>query len=795
MVSKGRVRLSDRSGGGGISDTRRLLAVLLRERKLVLGILGAVITISIVYTILAAKVYQSSSTVRINTSFTDTPTPLFLDQIRNSGPIINPLQSELEVLRSRSLASTVAGILMDQRYIDAEHHVPIFLVQADQREETPDTVAPKDLVIIRLMKSVSFDPVRESDLIRITAKSGDPREAALVANTYASAYYDRAINSSRSKSRSTRLFLEAQLKEKQRALAAAEDTLRSYMQTKGVVSLDDESRRVVAQLSDLEASRNAADIGILTLEQTTRSYKSQMADQEKKVAESIGESGDPYIHQMQEQLAKLEVERDLALSQSRNSNSKEFYSEKIKEVDAQIAALRSKLRSRTDEYIRGILPAGDRPDQGEPASYLRQIKQKRLEAEIEIQSLRTRRNALDNAVRDYTRQFERIPAKNIEYARLERERRSIERLYLLIEDKHNEASLVEQSEFGFVEIVDPAVVPVEASSPRIILNLAIGVVLGLCLGVGVAIGREQFDPRVQTPDDLRKSGYTVLATIMNRNIDHRGYRRRDGRRKTGADHPPASWDDLVSVAFPFASGAESFRHMRTNLQGIRREHPARIILFTSPNPGEGKTTSIANLAVVLTQIDKSVVLLDADLRKPALHRVFDVKREPGLSNVLNENLKPESVVQRTNVNGLSIITCGAVPANPGELLSSDAMGKMIDRLAQAYDYVLIDSAPVLATADPLVLARMTDLVVIVVAAGDTRINELDLTVEALGEVCEGKPGIVVNKFDLQHAYGMTYGRHAYGHYQYEYAAKSGDHDSGQRTGRSGGSPGGANESK
>jgi capsular exopolysaccharide synthesis family protein len=235
--------------------------------------------------------------------------------------------------------------------------------------------------------------------------------------------------------------------------------------------------------------------------------------------------------------------------------------------------------------------------------------------------------------------------------------------------------------------------------------------------------------------------------------------------------------------------------MRTNLQNLRRERPVKTILFTSSNPGEGKTTSIANLAVVLAQMDKTVILLDADLRKPTIHLVFDVKLEPGLSNALANNLKPESVIQRTKIDRLSVISCGDIPGNPGELLSSDAMKKMLDRLTQSYDYVLIDSPPVFAAADPIVLARMSDLVVVVVAAGDTRTNELESTVEALGEVNDGKPGVVVNKFDLQYAYGMTYGRHAYGHYRYEYSKKSENSDRGQGTGQEGPAPGGVVESK
>ncbi len=795
MSSRGSVRPSDKNDKARSSDARKFLAILLRERKLILGILGVAFVGSIVFTIFAPRVYQSSTTVRINTSFTDTPTPLFLDQVRSSGPAINPLQSELEVLRSRSLADTVAGILIDQSRADSTRQVPILFVQINRGAGARDTIAPRDLIIKRLMASIVFEPLRESDLIRITGKSESPAEAALLANTYSSAYYERTINSSRSKSRSTRMFLEMQLKDKQRELTEAEDTLRTYMQAKGVVSLDEESKRVVNQLSDLEASRNASDIAIQTLEQTDRTYTTQMADQEKKVAESIGESGDPYIRQVQEQLATLEVERDVARSQTQSGAAKGLYVEKLKEVDARIAALRASLRSRTDKFIQGVLPAGDKPDQGEPASYLRQIKQKRLEAELDIQSQTAKRAALDKAVRDYTKQFQRIPAKNIEYARLERNRRSIEKLYLLIQEKYNQAGLLEQSEFGFAEIIDLAVVPADASSPRVFLNLALGVVLGRCLGVGVAVGRERLAPRVQPPDDLKKSGYSVLATIMRHDAGQKKPRWWNSRLKSGPGSPHTPWNNLVTVAYPFASAAESFRYMRTNLQNLRRERPVKTILFTSSNPGEGKTTSIANLAVVLAQMDKTVILLDADLRKPTIHLVFDAKLEPGLSNALANNLKPESVIQRTKIDRLSVISCGDIPGNPGELLSSDAMKKMLDRLTQSYDYVLIDSPPVFAAADPIVLARMSDLVVVVVAAGDTRTNELESTVEALGEVNDGKPGVVVNKFDLQYAYGMTYGRHAYGHYRYEYSKKSEISDRGQGTGQEGPAPGGVVESK
>ena len=231
-------------------------------------------------------------------------------------------------------------------------------MSATEDQPAGATLAPLEVVSGRVSGAVDFDPVRESDIITITAKSKNAREAALLANTFAEAYRDRNIYMSRAKSRSFREFLEAQAREKRRLLEETEGSLQDYMEKQGVVSLDDESKRMIDQLAQLEATAGCdRDIALKELENTLASYQEQLPQQETNLARVVGEASDTYIKQMQEQLAQLEVQRDMTVVQNPSSAGREILNEKVKEIDQQIASLRLKLQKRTDDFLRTLTPS------------------------------------------------------------------------------------------------------------------------------------------------------------------------------------------------------------------------------------------------------------------------------------------------------------------------------------------------------------------------------------------------------------------------------------------------------
>ncbi len=744
------------------------LAIMLRGRWIIVISFLAVVAGAIIYTKLSEPVYQATCQVMLSRGARGT---LFVDQtpVEGNKTIV---QNELAVLNSRSLADSVAVRLMRRKYLDEGKASLIPALVVEQQEAPRDSTELVDLVSGRVMGSMDFEPVRDSDIIKITAQSKNARESALLANTYAEAYRDRNIFMSRNKTRSFREFLESQANEKRKALEETEGTVKDYMEQQGIVSLDDEAKSLIDQLASLEAQRDAADINLKEMENALENYQEQLPQQETNVARSVGEASDTYIRQMQEQLARLEVQRDMTVVQNPSSAGRDILNEKVREVDQQIAALRMKLQKRTDDFLRTLTPSQGGVD--DAAGYLKSVKQRIIETEINVQSLLAKKRALNEAISDYERKFDRIPARSLQLARLQRQRLSNEKLFLMVEEKYNETNITEQSNIGYIEIMERASIPGRPSSPKPLINLMIGILLGLAVGILAAFVKEYSDVRVQTPEDLKRRGHTPLSPIMN--IDDE-VARLGGQKITARDKGVDA--HLVTVSFPFSSIAESYRQVRTNLQFTKVGTPAHTLMLTSPTQGEGKSTTAANLAVAFAQTGKNVLLVDADLRRPMLHSLFRIERGEGLTELLTGGAILERVVQHTNVENLDLLPSGDIPPNPAEVLGSDEMREFVAAAMKKYEMVLFDTSPVLAVTDPAVVSTMTDGTVMVVSAGTTRVQDLQQAVELLEGVGGKVVGVVLNNFDPRRAYGVPF-RRARGKYGsgYYYGKPGGDGEAG-----------------
>jgi capsular exopolysaccharide synthesis family protein len=733
--------------------------IIMRGKWIVFLSLIAATGVSAIYTFMAKPVYESSARVLIDMQGSKGSMPFSFDVSGTAA--INKITNELEILKSQSLMQTVAQALLERKTLAPGGKEFISIIQMVSEGESLRVIAPPTEIMERLEKAVDFTPIRESDIIKISARSNDPREAALIANVYAESYVERNVNASRNRSRSVREFLQSQREAKKKVLDSAETSLQRYMQTSGTVALDDETKKVVEQLSQLEANRDAIAVEISSRQKTLDSYKSELARQEPAVARSIGESNDAYVRLLQEQLANLEVQRDVIIAQNPSLMGRKIYDDKLKEINEQITSLKARLQSRTSQFLKSIVPSAA----GEgSAGYLAQTRQKVIEQQIELDGLAARERALSAVISSYEDQFGRIPQKSIDLARHQRARLSSEKLYLLVEEKFNEASITEKSEFGYVDIVDPAIVLIKPVSPKVLLNLIVGVVLGLGLGLLIVVVRERMDTRIWTAGDLKRFGFASIATI-SRMVEERG---KDG--KASAKPGGKSFDPhLVAYHSPLSFLAESYRLLRTNVQYADLERPLKSVMVTSANPSEGKSTSVANLALAFSQAEKKVLLVDADMRRPSLHRFFNLRRSPGLTEYVSGNSDLDEVVQKNVVKNLDMICSGTAPANPAEVSGSHGMRAFIKLATQIYDIVLFDSAPVLAVTDAAAFAREVDGTVLVVSSGDTAGPEIERAMEALNTVGAKVLGVVLNNFDPTRAYGGNYGPYRRSRYGYRYS--------------------------
>ncbi|MEZ5225054.1 MAG: polysaccharide biosynthesis tyrosine autokinase [Ilumatobacteraceae bacterium] len=295
---------------------------------------------------------------------------------------------------------------------------------------------------------------------------------------------------------------------------------------------------------------------------------------------------------------------------------------------------------------------------------------------------------------------------------------------------------------GGAELLTPAEVPAAPASPKPINAAVLAIIAGLLLGAIAAFVLEYLDDSILGPADLAKLGDApaMLAAVPD---------------ETPPDARP------ISLSTPDSFVVEAYRTLRTNVQFLGIERDMQVIQVTSAVPGEGKSTTAANLAAVLSQTGRTVVLVDADLRKPTVHRAFGVARTYGLTtNLAGEIL--DLTLQRTT-DGPDVLVAGPIPPNPSELLSSHQMGALVNELRARYDYVVVDAAPVLAVSDALALAQFVDGVLVVVQSNHTSVPRVRNALEALDQVSAPVVGLVLNRIDPRKAdleayqYGSTYG--------------------------------------
>ena len=743
--------LSQNIDNGQMLDVWRLFNIVLRGKRIILAVFILVFTGTAIYTHTIKKVYAASASVLIDKRG---QSPIVSTQLYDLSGMSDEkdIQNELEILHSRLLAENVAKILLETQIVDTTTMESIEIIKKfEEREGSVEYATPREIVD-RLLAAVSFDPVANSNVVKITAMRHSATEAALLANTYAAAYYTRNLYVSRTRSRSVREFLDGQMNEQQQKLATAENELQAYMQTHKIVSLDEEAKKVIAQLAQLEASRDAADIDIQSMTKTMESYKQEVVVQEPDIAKAIEQVNDSYITLLQEQIAKLEVERDVTVSQNSGASNQDMYKQRLNEINVQVAQLRTKLQARTAEFLKSIIPEGvGGGPSGSPRTFLSEAKMKIIELRIQIQQMKAKRDALSGVIVGYEKQFNSLPQKTIDFARLERTRLSNEKLYLFLNENFNEAKVKEKSDFGYIYIIDPAIVPVDPISPRVTWNLFLGMIAGLGLGIVVAYLRERINARVGTPDDMKNRGYNVLTSIplMNSEI------RKSGGKPTIEINGQQIDVHLITYIKPLSYIAESYRKLRVNIQYARIDQTISTLLVTSPDPGDGKSTTVANLAITFAQAGKRVLIICTDFRKPTLHATFNVEKEPGLIEVLHGFIPLESVIHHTYVEGLDLIACGSNPVNTSDILGSQKMKELIDRLKKKkkYDIIVFDSPPLLMTTDPLVLSLLVDGMIMVVSSGKTLIASLDRAHEAIQAVKSRYIGVVINNFNLWTAPG------------------------------------------
>lgn len=726
--------MNNNSNNGNLSNetqhTLRDYVNLIRLNLLPIIIITlTALMVAIIYAVNAPNIYKSITVLKITKPQGNILEAPLIPEFQDFGSD-RFIANEIEILKSYRLREKVAYALIDSFKASAKKNKFALIVQDDDKGTVPRT-KDVDAIISLLGGNVSTDQKRGLDIVDITVESTSPREAALIANLYADSYKEINLSYNRQQLTSIKEFLAQQKEEKLSELGQVEETVKNYQEQRGIVQLPDQAKALIEQSTDFESKMNATKIDLTIAEKTLNQYKNELAKQDPEIKNYIESfATEPYIKNLQLQIADLKTQRDRAVSGSTGSTRK---SEMITGIDSKINALKEQLNNQLSVYRAGVLSSS--PEE------IKDLTKKVLEEEVKYQSLLASFKKLSEIVSDYDKRLNKLPTSTIDMARLQREQTAYEKLYILVEERYQQAIINEQSVPGNVFIVDKGLVPKTPSKPNRLLIVIVGLILGFGLGVSFAFVRNHFDNTIKTPEDIQNKNINILAWIP---------------QIEGLDNGNKDFEFIVAKK-PDSSASEAYRALRTRIKFSKIDKETlKTLLITSPTSQEGKTTTSVNLAGSMAHANLKTLLLDADLRKPRVHNVFNSKRFPGFTDYFFGQTSYNEIIRTTDVNNLSYISAGTIPPNPSEILSSPQMEAFLEKLKDQFDYIIIDSPPLIAVTDAEILAQVVDGTVLVVSANVTEMDLLEKSVEILNRDKSTFLGVLLNNFSYRSGYSSYY---------------------------------------
>ncbi len=698
----------------------------------IISIVAGSLIIAIIYAVNARDIYKSTATLKVVKPQGNILYSPVIPEFQDFGND-RFLANEIEVLKTFNTRERVSKSLVETfNSVGVKDSFYILLDLSSAFQETKAELLPVEGIAERLLSSVSIDQKRGLDIIEISVESPSPYEAALIANSYSNEYQILNLEVNRNQLTIVKNFLLEQKKEKQYQLNDAEETLRKFQEKGGVIALDEQANNLISQLSNFEAQKNAAQIELMASDKILTQYKRELEEQNPRLADYLRSlSSEAYFKSLQEQLVKLEVNRDIALS---NKNTVENNIELINNYDQKIRDLKNKLNSKVEEIKSGIFASS-------PAE-VKELSQKMIEEEVHNQALKISVSELEKIVKSYEDKFNRLPKTAIELARYQRGRESLEKLYTLVEEKYQEALINEQSQPGNVLIIDNARRPSAPSKPNRFLIIIVGLILGSGLAFGYILIRNYFDNTIKTPEDLQSRNIPFLGWVPQF----------EAVGKNGA-----FGNEFVVAKKPDSMAGEAFRTIRTRIQLTRLDKDAlKTILITSSAPQEGKTVVGINLGGSFAQANRKTLVIDCDLRKPRVHEIFENKRIPGLIDYLFGQIPLSEIIHKAEMDNLYYITSGIIPPNPAEMLESEKMRQFLSEMRKIYDIVILDSPPIIAVTDAEILATLVDGTILIVSADTTESELMERSVELIRKDKSSFIGTILNNFSYKSGYGSYY---------------------------------------
>jgi capsular exopolysaccharide synthesis family protein len=697
-----------------------------------LGVVGGVGT----WTFLQPPIFESSGQVLLQKQTDASALTGLAETLGELDPLSgksNPLETEKQILLSNPILEKVIRRL-------------------DLKNQKGEPLSPQEFY-----EQILVDPINDTDILRVRMQDVDADKATRIVNELMKVYVDNDLEVSRSDYKAAKVFILQNLPRTERQIRDAELKLRLFKESNGLVNLPAETASTVQGLAELEGAITKTKAEYLQAQMQLDGLNQQLGGVGSSQALAIGQLSESAG--VQSTLRELQAAEDqLAVSRTLlQPNHPELI-----DLEEKRASLQRTLDSRIVETIGTTANVSPGDLQFGKAVGLPLITEL-LKADVAAQSIAERLQSLEADYQAYQRRSTSLPRLEQVQSELERNLEVARLAFVKMRENLQLAELAESQNVGNVRILNHAVANDQPVAPKKSINLMMGVLLGLIAGTGVSLLIDSRDTRLRTIEDVRAvyNNHILLGTIPL------------FTKLKASENARASGLTLVMRDDPYSPVGETYRMLLTNLKFSRSDHPARTLVLSSALPGEGKSTTLANLALAIAEGGSRVLIIDADLRRPSQHQVWEIPNTYGLSNQLVEDRvgwgfnnqfiedsptnghglghplagETHSASKRGPIEvseGVEVLTAGAIPPNPTALLDSQRLRLIVEHYRSIYDYVLLDAPPLTVASDATIIGKVTDGLILVGRPNVVDRHAAQTVQEILKKLRQEVLGLVVN---------------------------------------------------
>lgn len=676
-------------------ELRIIWEIIKRRKWIIIQSFLIIALTSIIASFLITPVYEASGKVLIKTS--DTASSLLTNLgLGDISSILTGSETETETYIELATLEPVLSKVISK----------LQLRGSDENLLEPSELLKSNIILSTIFPSphVELTQVSDTDLFEIEAKSSDPEEAAMIANTLAEVYIEENLKQRNKEYRSARRFIENQIKGVKADYLQVLTEIKKFKLREKTVNIEKETKVAIDNIAELMKEKEDNIIDISEIRVKIETLKVQLSRQSETVVSGSAISENPQIEMLKRTISELGLQLTGALTEKRLDHPD------VVALKQKLKKAKAELKSEIDFFQ-------------ESSNDLQKLERELAASEVHLKGVN-----LD--IDKYLSLLYTIPEKAFAQSQLELKLSVSQELYSTLLEYLYEIGIAEAMTLSDISLVETAAVPdiEKPMSPNKVLNGTIGCFLGLMFGFGLAFLMDYSDDTIKTHDEAKEHGITILGTVPK-------------FKKVGSP--------LISQKDSKDPICESYRTVRNSLKFAALDKTVNSLLITSSIENEGKSTTTVNLGISISREGKEVLLIDTDLRRPALHEILGVSNSIGITTILTGEAKSEDTIKKIDIEGLSLLTSGPIPPDPGRMVESAKMRQLIKDLAQQFDTIILDSPPVLGSNDAIVMGGYVDSSILILESGKTSMRAFSQARELLKQANIEPIGTILNKARME----------------------------------------------